>query len=206
MVNSLAASYRRLSLARKLTVATLLTSTVTPLIACGFLAVYDYSASRARTMQELTVLADVVGADATAPLAFNDQKASADPLPALAANRHIIRARLFTNDGVQLANYERIGVHQDDGQSGSRFAPSTFFNSGTLRVVRPILLDGHPVGTITLESDLTDTTARLGRFASIVALVALATFGIAFWLSRITGRLAYAPIGHLIAATRLVRE
>src|SRR5262249_56160682 len=51
-----------------------------------------------------------------------------------------------------------------------------------------------------------DRKAGLGRFASIVALVALATFGIAFWLSRITGRLAYAPIGHLIAATRLVRE
>src|SRR5262245_31309031 len=206
MVNSLAARYRRLSLARKLTVATLLTSTVTLLIACAVLAAYDYSASRTRTMQELTVLADVVGADATAPVAFSDHKASADALRALAADPHIIRARLFTNQGAQLASYERSAPNDDGSLGGRRFAPSTFFNSGTLRVVRPILLDGRPVGTITVESDLTDTSARLSRFAAIVALVALATFGIAFWLSRVTARVAYAPIGHLIAATRLVRE
>ncbi|HMF98225.1 MAG TPA: response regulator [Vicinamibacterales bacterium] len=206
MLRSLAATYRRLSLARKLTVAMLLTSTVTLLTACAVLAVYDYSASRARTMQELTVLADVVGADATAPVAFNDPKASADTLRALAADPHIIAARLFTNDGVQLATYVRHGAIDGGERAGSPFAPGTFVNSGTLRVVRPILLDGHPVGTIALESDLTETLARLERFASIVALVAFATFGIAFWLSRATARVAYAPIGHLIAATRLVRE
>jgi two-component system sensor histidine kinase/response regulator len=201
-----AAGYRRLSLARKLTVATLLTSTVTLLIACFVLALYDYSASRVRTMQEVTVLADVVGADATAPVAFLDQKASGETLRALAADPHIISGKLFTNEGRQLASYERRGSPGDTERNARNPGPGRFFDSGTMRVVRPILLDDQPVGTITLESDLTDTTARLERFAGIVALVALATFAIAFWLSRVTASLAYAPIGHLIAATRLVRE
>jgi nitrogen fixation/metabolism regulation signal transduction histidine kinase len=39
-----------------------------------------------------------------------------------------------------------------------------------------------------------------------VTIVALVTFAIAFSLSRVSAALAYAPLGHLIAATRLVRE
>jgi len=197
--------YRRLSLARKLTVATLLTSTVTLLIACCVLAVDDYSASRARTMQEVQVLADVVGADATTPVAMNDQKAAASTLRALGADGHIISGQLFTKEGRLIASYTRAGASRAAGSADSSLE-SAFFDSGTLRVVRMIFLDGQQVGTIMLESDLTDISARLERFAGIVGLVGLATFGIAFWLSRATAQRAYAPIGHLIAATRLVRE
>ena len=206
MPNSPTAWYRRLSLAQKLIVATLLTSTITLLIACGVLAAYDFSAARDRTMDEVTVLADVVGADATTPVALKDRTAAADTLRALAADSHIMSGRLVASDGTQLASYARPGWHNDARRPGSDLILGTAFDSGMLRVVRPILLDARPVGAIILESDLTDITARLERFAGIVGLVALGTFAIAFWLSRVTARLAYAPIGHLIAATRQVRE
>src|SRR6185295_14116678 len=104
--------------------------------------------------------------------------------------------------GRLIASYTRAGASRAAGSADSSLE-SAFFDSGTLRVVRMIFLDGQQVGTIMLESDLTDISARLER---IVGLVGLATFGIAFWLSRATAQRAYAPIGHLIAATRLVRE
>ena len=198
--------YRRLSLARKFTIATLLTSTVTLLIACVVLAAFDYSTSRARTTREVTVLADVLGADATAPVAFTDAKGAADTLAALAADAHIVTGQLFTKDGRRLATYVRRGWQRGADRSVADLALGAFFDSETLRVVRPVVLDGQPVGTIVLESDLTELTTRLERFAVIATIVALVTFAIAFWLSRVTAALAYAPLGHLIAATRLVRE
>jgi two-component system sensor histidine kinase/response regulator len=198
--------YRRLSLARKFTIATLLTSTVTLLIACVVLAAYDYSTSRARTTREVTVLADVLGADATAPVAFTDAKGAADTLAALSADAHIVTGQLFAKDGRRLATYVRRGWQRGADRSVADLALGAFFDSGTLRVVRPVVLDGQPVGTIVLESDLAEITTRLERFAGIVSIVALVTFAIAFSLSRVTAALAYAPLGHLIAATRLVRE
>jgi len=206
MPNRFSGWYRRLSLARKLTIATLLTSTVTLLIACVVLAVYDYSTSRARTAREVAVLADVVAADATAPVAFSDAKAATATLAALAADAHIVSGQLFTKDHRRLAAYVRPEWQGGTDRSVADLALGAFFDSGTLRVVRPVVRDGQTVGTIVLESDLVEITARLERFAGIVALVALVTFAIAFSLSRVTAALAYAPLGHLIAATRLVRE
>jgi two-component system, sensor histidine kinase len=204
--NRLTAWYRRQSLARKLTVATLVTSTVTLAIACLMLAIYDYSTSRARVTQQVTVLADVIGADATALVAAGDRRAAFDQLHALGADGHIVTARLLTADGVQLAAYVRRGWQTDAAWAARDLSPGTFHDGNTLRVVRPIVLDGRTVGTIELESDLTDITARRERFATIVVLIALGTFGVAFWLARVTARAAYAPIAHLIAAIRLVRE
>src|SRR5262249_32629311 len=88
----------------------------------------------------------------------------------------------------------------------SDLTPGTFFAGDRLRVVRPIFLDRQRIGTITVDSDLTDITARLERFAWIVGLVALVTFAIAFGLARITARLACEPVAQLLAATRQVRE
>jgi signal transduction histidine kinase/DNA-binding response OmpR family regulator len=206
MRNRFSGWYRRLSLARKLTIATLLTSTVTLLIACVVLAAYDYSTSRARTAREVAVLADVVAADTTEPVAFNDAKAATETLAALAADAHIVSGQLFTKDHRRLAAYVRPEWQGGTDRSVADLALGAFFDSGTLRVVRPVMRDGQPVGTIVLESDLVEITARLERFAGIVTLVALVTFAIAFSLSRVTAGLAYAPLGHLIAATRLVRE
>ena len=198
--------YRRLSLARKFTIATLLTSTVTLVIVCVVLAAFDYSTSRARTTREVTVLADVLGADATAPVAFTDSKGAADTLAALAADAHIVTGQLFTKDGRRLATYVRRGWQRGADRSVADLALGAFFDNETLRVVRPVVLDGQPAGTIVLESDLADLTTRLERFAVIATIVALVTFAIALWLSRVAAALAYAPLGHLIAATRLVRE
>jgi two-component system, sensor histidine kinase and response regulator len=198
--------YRRLSLARKFTIATLLTSTITLLTACVVLAAYDYATSRARTTREVTVLADVLGADATGPVTSTDATGAANTLAALAADAHIVTGQLFTRDGRRLATYVRRGWQRGADRSVADLALGAFFDSGTLRVVRPVLLDGQPVGTIVLESDLAEITTRLERFAGIVTIVALVTFAIAFSLSRVTAALAYAPLGHLITATRLVRE
>jgi hypothetical protein len=81
---------------------------VTLLIACVVLAVYDYSTSRARTAREVAVLAVTSSAaDTTEPVAFNDAKAAADTLAALAADAHIVSGQLFTKDHRRLAAYVR---------------------------------------------------------------------------------------------------
>src|ERR1700730_16888629 len=110
MPSSLAAWFRRQSVARKLTTNVLITSTATLVAACAAFAVYDYSSARARLVNDVTTIADVVGVNSTAALTFNDAHAAGETLQALSVNDHILGARLFDLDGAALAVYVRGGA------------------------------------------------------------------------------------------------
>src|ERR1700681_2519786 len=95
MLSSFTAWFRRQSVARKLTTNVLITSTATLLVACAAFAIYDYSSARARLVNDVTTIADVVGVNSTAALTFNDADGAGDTLQALAVTDHILGARLF---------------------------------------------------------------------------------------------------------------
>src|SRR5580704_495071 len=109
MPSSPSAWFRRQSVARKLTTNVLITSTATLVAACAAFAVYDYSSARARLVNDVTTMADVVGVNSTAALTFNDAHAAGETLQALSVNDHILGARLFGLDGAPLAAYARRG-------------------------------------------------------------------------------------------------
>src|SRR5687768_10423999 len=90
--------FRRQPLARKLTLSLLLTSLSALLIASAVFALYDYTSARSRHLSDVTTLADVVGSNSTAALAFNDASAASDTLWALTKDPHILGARLIRPD------------------------------------------------------------------------------------------------------------
>jgi signal transduction histidine kinase/ActR/RegA family two-component response regulator/HPt (histidine-containing phosphotransfer) domain-containing protein len=200
--------FRRQSMARKLTTTALVTSGASLAAACTVFATYDYLTSRSRLVRDVTVLADIVGINSAAAVTFRDVVAARDTLRATAVNGHILDAHLFTADGRLLATYTRPDVSPSsaDRAPGAADGSSARFQGGHLRVVRPISLDGEPIGHIAVESDTTEVWTRLGRFAAIVAATLFGAFWIAFALSRTTARLIVAPIVRLIDLMRLVRD
>ena len=56
-------------------------------------------------VRDLTVLADVVGRNSSAALAFNDEEAAKEILSALSAETHIMSATIRDIDGGVLASY-----------------------------------------------------------------------------------------------------
>ena len=61
--------------------------------ACVVFAAYDYATSRERLVREITTLADVVGSNSTAALAFEDHHAASETLAAVAALPHVVGAQ-----------------------------------------------------------------------------------------------------------------
>jgi len=210
MFNRLNVWFRRQTVARKLTTTALMTSGVTLVAACTVFAAYDYLNLRSRLVRDVTMLADILGANSIGALTFKDAAAATDTLRANAINEHITEARLFTADGVLLGTYTRPGISPRPASPatarGAADAATAVFADGRLRVVRPLFLNREMVGSIEVESDTTEVWSRAARFVALVAGTLLGAFWIALASSRATSRLIFAPIGRLIQVMRVVRD
>jgi hypothetical protein len=71
---------RDASIQRKLTVIIMLTSSVALLLACGAFVTYDLITFRGELVRELSTLAEIIGTNSTAALAFNDKHSAEETL------------------------------------------------------------------------------------------------------------------------------
>jgi sensor histidine kinase regulating citrate/malate metabolism len=87
-------TFRNLSIRAKLTSLMVLTSVIVLLLASGVFIVNDVVKIRSAMVRDLTVLANVIGRNSSAALAFNDEEAAKEILSALSAETHIMAAIL----------------------------------------------------------------------------------------------------------------
>src|SRR5580700_10468872 len=90
---------RDLSIRFKLALLILSASALAVLLASFGFAVYERQSYRASAVRELTALADTLGANTAASLAFNDESTAEDMLGALVTEPHVLDARLYDDKG-----------------------------------------------------------------------------------------------------------
>jgi Periplasmic sensor domain len=100
------------SIAGKLTWMNLLVSGAALLLACSAFIGYDWVTFRQNTWRNLSVQAQIMGANSVTALVFNDPQSAADTLSALKALPNILSAHIYTLDGKPFAAYwrERAGT------------------------------------------------------------------------------------------------
>src|ERR1700678_2151463 len=81
-------NFRDLPIRRKLALLILSSSVLAVILACLGFAIYERQKFRANTADELATLADTLGANTAASLAFNDQKTAREMLGALREEHH----------------------------------------------------------------------------------------------------------------------
>jgi PAS domain S-box-containing protein len=193
-----------LPLKRKLTLVIVVTCTVVLLLACGAIAIYEVLEFRRTMVRDATVLADILGKNTQAALAFQDADGARGLLRALQAEPHVVGARVYDRAGEPFADYARDGAaaslpaHARDGEGR--------FEDGHLALFRPIELDGKAIGTIYLQLDLQEMYDRLGLFAGIGGLVLAGSFLLALVLSSRLQRPISRPILALAETARMVAE
>ncbi len=211
MLVSVSRAFRRLSLARKLTAISLVTSAASLLVAGVVLVGYDLSDARAGLVTDVDSMAQALGANSKAALAFGDADAALETVRVAAMDQHLVSAAILLRDGTPLARYDRDltggAAPASPGMAAAARQgkqPWHAFVNGHLRLARPIVLDGDPVGTVYLEADLGEIRAREVRYAGIVC----ATLCFAFWLSLALStrlqRVISTPLLHLTEITRAV--
>src|ERR1035441_1790361 len=97
--------YRNLPLRHKLRLVIMVTVTAALLCACAAVLVWDRIAARASMLNELDVMAEMLGANSTAALSFDDPGAGRELLATLRAKREIVAAKILAAKGKSLASY-----------------------------------------------------------------------------------------------------
>jgi two-component system sensor histidine kinase/response regulator len=192
-----------LSLRQRLLFLTMVTSGVGVLLGCiGFLA-YDMHVARQQKVEELRSTGDLVGMNSTAALEFGDEIAGAKLLESLSTRPHIRAGILFRPDGVYVASYVRGDLsgkilRSDQPPQGIVWAKDR------LTYCTTVFLGRRPVGSLYLESELTDLQERLRRFEQLTALIALGSLLLVYLLTEGLQRGITRPIQNLAAMARSI--
>src|ERR1700685_2255739 len=101
---------QNLPLKRKLTLVILFTCSAVLLLACVVLAAYQLFDSRRVIVGDSMVLADVIGKNSRAALAFQDENSAQQTLLTLQSEPSVSAACLYDAQGNPFANYVQSGT------------------------------------------------------------------------------------------------
>jgi len=187
------------SISRKLTLLTVLASATAVVCASVAFFAFDFSVSKRDMLQRLDVQAQIIGYNCVTPLVFNDPKAAENTLAALRAAPHIQFAGVYTPSGKFFAGYWR--------KQGQNKRPPPLISASQIRnrwlldspfeLVHGIVFDQKPVGTIYIQFDTQELTARFASYLTILALILMASLIAALMVSRMSRRVISEPIVRL---------
>src|SRR5277367_1128591 len=197
------ALFKNSSIQRKLTFVIVCTSLLGLSLACLIFDLYERTSFRAAMTSELSVLADTLGANTAASLAFNDRKSAQDMLGALRAERHIVAACLYDSHGAIFAEYRRDGIDSAFVMPARR-DDQAVFGKDSLTLYRTVSLGGEKSGAMVIISDLGALQARIRQYTQISVVVILVSILVTYIVSSRLLRLITEPILHLAQiATRV---
>jgi signal transduction histidine kinase/DNA-binding response OmpR family regulator len=179
--------YQDASVQGKLTLVVLVTSVLGLCLACIGFGIYERVSYRSAMIGELSVLADTLGANTTASLAFNDHQSALDMLGAVRAESHVVAACLYDKHGNLFAEYQRAAAGPDCRKSSQR-EDGARFEAESVTLYRNITLSGETTGAIAVISDLDALHAKIRQYTEIsgvvILLSSLATFFVSSGLIR----------------------
>jgi signal transduction histidine kinase/CheY-like chemotaxis protein/HPt (histidine-containing phosphotransfer) domain-containing protein len=167
--------------------------------------VYDLTVARAGLVRQTRMLAQVVGTNSTAALAFGDTGNARDTLRSAAADEHIVSAAIVLPDGRLFARYAAAGQPAPPLPAPGTIEPGQpwqSFDRGLLSLAEPIILKGELLGTIVVVSDMRELQGQARQFALVALLMLPASFALALALSSRLQRTISTPLLALTAAAR----
>jgi signal transduction histidine kinase/DNA-binding response OmpR family regulator len=189
-------NFRDLPIRLKLALLIITSSVLSVVLACVAFAIYEGRNFRANMIAETTALADTVGANTAVSLAFDDQKTAREMLEALRADRNVLAACLYDNDGNLFAEYRRPGL----GSAFTMPAPRPdggSFAGDQVTLFRSVQIESDKTGSIAIVSDLSGERARLWEYGKISFLVLLISVISTYLFSSRLLRMVSDPIEHL---------
>src|SRR6266852_951618 len=197
---------RNYSITKRLTMMNILVSGAALLMACSAFVAYDVVTFRQAMVHNLSIQAQITGSNSVSALLFSDPQSAENTLSALQVAPNIVSAGIYQLDGRPFAAYWRHDRGQIPTVPTIPRGQAEFhrFENGELIVVRRIVFQGEPAGTVYIRSDLQEMNHRLKRYAGIAALVLLACLIAAHLAASLFQRAVVNPIVHLAEIARIV--
>jgi methyl-accepting chemotaxis protein len=184
----------------------LLVSAAALVLACAAFIGYDLITFRQTMVRNLSTQAQIIGSNSASALLFNDPQAAETTLSALKAAPNILSGVIYMSDSQPLATYSR--------NRNDLIPPPPSLAEGQIEthvlggqqivLVRSIVFQGKPIGTVYIRSDLRELNQRLNRYVGIAAIVLLVSLMAALLVSAVFRRVVAKPIVDLAELARAV--
>ncbi len=171
---------------------------VAGLVHQGFDCYFIYTAR----VHDLTTLAAIIGSNSSAAVMFEDQASAHEILSGLAHKNQITNASLYNADGTVLATFSRT--------ENRNYRPPTVqpeghqFTGRDLSLFQSVRNGGEVVGTIHLESNLSDMYARVLEDLGVLLIVLFISLLSASLISSRYQNVVAGPIRHLAWTAKMV--
>lgn len=161
-------------------------------IVFSVLFIYEVVSYREDTIRDISVLANILAANSTAALAFDDPDAAREILSAVRAERLIMGATLFNSDGTIMTSFVTDSTISDV----ISVTPADGFRirNGRVEAVVPVVLGDTRLGTLYILRSTEDAEQRLLLYAFIAGSVIVLSFVLTFLLSRRLERTISNPL------------
>ena len=198
--------FKNVPIRRKLALLILTASLLAVTLACVGFAFHERQNYHDTSVSELNVLADTLGANTAASLAFNDQKTAREMLAALRGDHMVLAACLYDNHGTLFAEYRKPNLDARFQMPAPR-KDGVQFSHDTVTLVRGVFLEGEQTGSIAIVSDLDESLARFWAYLRIALLVLVFSTLVTYIISSRLLRIVSDPIVHLAQiAARVTAE
>ncbi len=206
--------FRDITIRRKLIAIIMATSAIVLLISSVTFVITELVSFKRAMVEDLTILADVIGTNSTAALAFNDKAAARETLSALKAEPHIILSYILNADGEIFGTYRNekangpvaLRISQKDSIFGkpTEISDEHHFRERYLDLQKRISLDGETIGIVFIRSDLEELYGRLRLYAGVGAVVMVVAIFVAYLLSSVFQRVISEPVLHLVQTMKVI--
>jgi signal transduction histidine kinase len=196
--------FRDLPIQRKLMVIIVGTSGVVLLLTCTAFLAYDVLTFRRSAVRQLSTLGEVIAANSTAVLAFDNVDDATEVLGALKAERHIVVAALYDKQDRLFARYPAGAA---DLEFPAKLQPDGYrLAGGSLVGFTPVVQvkGSRRLGTLYLRSDMEALNERLKLYGGIAGLIVGVLSLVAYALSRRLQQQISRPILALAETARAV--
>jgi signal transduction histidine kinase/DNA-binding response OmpR family regulator len=194
------------SIAQKLTWMNMLVSGAALLLACTAFITYDMVTFKETMVRNLSTQAQIIGSNTASALLFNDQQSAETTLAALKAAHNVLSAGIYTPDGRLFSSYSRDPGGQMPSLPTIPSGPTEihWLRNNEIVLIRSIVFQGKPTGTVYIRSDLDELNQRMKRYAAIAVLVLMASLAAALLVSSVFRRAVARPIVHLAGVAKIV--
>ena len=198
-------SLRNTPIKRKLTVLILLTTSFALIFMGSALIAYEVITFRRTLAANIGVLAQIVGSNTTAALAFEDPKNANEILSALSAEQQITAAAIYDDNGKIFARFPQTA---SETAIPVRPGPDGYvFHTASLDMFQSVSQEeGGRLGTIFLRADLSAMYSRIMVYAGLLLFVGLCSFLGALVLAASLQRGVSTPILELAKVAQAVSE
>ncbi len=198
-------SLRNVPIRRKLTIILLVTSVVVMLLMRGSFFVYEYVTFRQALARQVSSLSEILAANSTAALAFDNPDDAREILSGLQSERHVSAAALYDNNGRLFAYYPTTS--DPAALPVTPEADGRYFGEAVLTSFHPVMQRDRRLGTLYLRFDSgTLFSEFLQGSAKIAAAVMAVVLLIAYLLSRVLQKRISEPILALAETARAISE